>query len=141
MRVVFDTSVLVAAVRSRDGASFALAKSIPSDRFEICLSVALYLEWQDVLTRPEHIAPGRTVDEALEFVRFLGAKAWLQPIYFLWRPYLPDPGDDMILELALAAGCNYVVTHNVRHFAGAEKLGIEPVTPGEFMRLLKLEVK
>jgi predicted nucleic acid-binding protein len=58
MRVVFDTSVLVAATHSRDGASFALVNSIPSDRFEICLSVALYLEWQDVLTRPEHIAPG-----------------------------------------------------------------------------------
>lgn len=140
MRVVFDTSVLVAAARSRDGASFELVSSIPSDRFEICLSVALYLEWQDVLTRPEHLAPGRTAEEALEFVRFLGAAAWLQPIYFLWRPYLRDPGDDMILELALAAGCRYIVTHNVRHFAGSEKLGIEPVTPGELMRLLKQDV-
>ena|SRR5829696_4490768 len=137
MRVVFDTSVLVAAARSRDGASFALVSSIPSDRFEICLSVALFLEWQDVLTRPEHVAPGRTIDEAREFVRFLGSAARLQPIYFLWRPYLPDPGDDMILELALAAGCRHVVTHNVRHFAGSESLGIAAVTPGEFMRLLK----
>ena len=141
MRVVFDTSVLVAAVRSRDGASFALVSSIPSDRFEICSSVALYLEWQDVLTRPEHVTQGRTVDDALKFVRFLGDKAWLQPIYFLWRPYLPDPGDDMILELAMAAGCQYIVTHNVRHFAGAEKLGINPLTPGAFIRLLKEEVK
>ena len=48
MRVVFDTSVLVAAVRSRRGASFALVNSIPSIDFEICLSVALYTEWQDV---------------------------------------------------------------------------------------------
>src|ERR1051326_3953031 len=106
MRVVFDTSVLVAA-RSRDGASFVLVNSIPSDRFEICLSVALFLEWQDVLIRPEHLVPGRTADEALEFVRFLGSVARLQPIYFLWGPYLPDPGDDMILELALGAGCRY----------------------------------
>jgi predicted nucleic acid-binding protein len=141
MRVVFDTSVLVAAARSRDGASFALVHSIPSDRFEICLSVALYLEWQDALTRPEHLAPGRTDEEAMEFVRFLGSAARLQPIYFLWRPYLPDPGDDMILELALAAGCRYIVTHNVRHFAGCQKLGIEAVTPGEFMKLLKEDVK
>jgi putative PIN family toxin of toxin-antitoxin system len=140
MRVVFDTSVLVAATRSRDGASFALVNSIPSQRFEICLSVALYLEWQDVLTRPEHLAPGRTAEEALEFVRYLGSVAWLQPIYFLWRPYLLDPEDDMILELAFAAGCRHIVTHNVRHFAGCEKLGIKPVTPGELMELLKQDV-
>jgi putative PIN family toxin of toxin-antitoxin system len=140
MRVVFDTSVLVAAARSRDGASFSLVSSIPSNRFEICLSVALYLEWQEVLTRPEHLTPGRTADEALEFVRYLGSVAWLQPIYFLWRPYLPDPGDDMILELALAARCRYIVTHNLRHFAGCEKLGIEAVSPGEFVRLLKQDV-
>jgi len=74
-------------------------------------------------------------------VRYLGSVAWLQPIYFLWRPYLSDTGDDMILELALAASCRYIVTHNVRHSAGCEKLGIEPVTPGEFVRLLKKDVK
>jgi predicted nucleic acid-binding protein len=136
-----DTSVLVAAARSRRGASFALVSSIPSDRFEICLSVALFLEWQDVLTRPEHLTPGRSAKEALEFVRYLGSVARLQPIYFLWRPYLPDPGDDMILELALAAGCRYIVTHNVRHFAACEKLGIEAITPGELVRLLNEEAK
>jgi len=140
-RVVFDTSVLVAATRSRSGASFTLVQSIPSQQFEICLSVALYLEWQDVLTRPEHLLPGLTVADVLEFVRFLGSVARLQPIYFLWRPYLPDPADDMILELALAAGCRYIVTHNVRHFAGSDKLGIEPITPGAFMKLLKEDMK
>lgn len=70
-------------------------------------------------------------------MRYFGSVALLQPIYFLWRPYLPDPGDDMILELAFAAGCRYIVTHNVRHFVGCDKLGIEPITPGELMRLLK----
>jgi hypothetical protein len=87
------------------------------------------------------LAPERTADEALEFVRYLGSVARLQPIYFLWRPYLSDPGDDMILELALAARCQYIVTHIVRHFAGCEKLGIEAVTPGEFLRLLNEDVK
>jgi predicted nucleic acid-binding protein len=58
MRVVFDTSVLVAAARSRRGASFALVSVIPSPHFEICLSIGLYAEWQDALTRPEHLPPG-----------------------------------------------------------------------------------
>ena len=73
MRVVFDTSVLVAAARSRDGASFALVTSIPSPRFQICLSVGLYTEWQDVLSRPEHLPPGQNSADALRTLRFLAS--------------------------------------------------------------------
>jgi len=60
MRVVMDTSVLVAAMRSRRGASFKLVSSIPSPDFQICLSIGLYTEWQEVLTRPENLPPGQT---------------------------------------------------------------------------------
>lgn len=137
MRVVFDTSVLVAATRSRNGASFALVRSIPCRQFQVCLSVGLYYEWQDVLTRPEHLPPGQTADDALAFLRYLCGQAWLQEIFYFWRPFLVDPGDDMILELAFAADCRYVVTHNVRHFAGCEKLGIEAITPRDFLALLR----
>jgi len=96
MRVVFDTSVLVAAVRSRQGASFALISSIPSEEFELCLSIGLYLEWQAVLTRKENLPPGRNEDDALSFLRYLASHAHLQEIHFLWRPHLPDADDDMI---------------------------------------------
>ncbi len=137
MRVAFDSSVLFAAARSRDGASFALIRSIPSERFQICLSVGLYAEWQDVLTRAEHLPPGRTADDALAFLRYLAGQAWLQDIFFLWRPFLPDPDDDMIVELAFAARCRYIVTHNVRDFRGCEQLGIEAVTPREFLKIIK----
>jgi|SRR5882672_2957813 len=89
VRVTFDTSVLVAASRSRTGASFALVSAIPSPDFQICLSVGLYAEWQDALTRPEHMPPGLTADDALGFVRYLAGHAWLQEIYFHWRPFLP----------------------------------------------------
>jgi predicted nucleic acid-binding protein len=136
MRVAFDTSVLVAAVRSRRGASFALISAIPSPDFEICLSVGLYAEWQDALTRPEHLPPGQTVDDALGFLRFLAGRAWLQDIFFLWRPFLPDPDDDMILELAFAANCRYIVTHNLRDFRGCDKLGIKAVTPRDFLKII-----
>jgi predicted nucleic acid-binding protein len=80
MRVVFDTSVLVAAARSRQGASFALVSSIPSSDFEICLSTALYTEWQDVLTRPEHLPASQTAEDALGFLRFLASQARLQEV-------------------------------------------------------------
>jgi predicted nucleic acid-binding protein len=137
MRVTFDTSVLVAAARSRLGASFALISAIPSSDFQICLSIGLYAEWQDVLTRPEHLPQGQTAENALAFLRYLAGQAWLQDIFFLWRPFLPDPDDDMILELAFAANCRYIVTHNLRDFRGCDQLGIEAITPGEFLKRLK----
>jgi predicted nucleic acid-binding protein len=65
----------------------------------------------------------------------------LQDISFLWRPFLADPNDDMIVELAFAAGCDYIVTHNVRDFRGCERLGINAVTPGGFMKIIKESVK
>jgi predicted nucleic acid-binding protein len=136
MRVTFDTSVLVAAAHSRRGASFALVSSIPSPRFQICLSIGLYAEWQDALTRPEHLPPGQTPADALAFLRYLAGQAWLQDIFYLWRPFLPDPDDDMILELAFAANCRYIVTHNVRDFAGCEQLGVAAVTPRDFLKTI-----
>ncbi len=141
MRVVFDSSVLVAAVRSRGGASFALVNSIPSAKFEICLSIGLYSEWQDVLTRPEHRPPGQTAADMIAFTRFLAGQAWHQDVFFLWRPFLNDPDDDMIIELALAARSPYIVTHNLRDFTGCEQLGIEAITPGDFLKLVTGQTK
>ena len=96
----------------------------------------LYTEWQDVLTRLEHLPPGLSAHDALAALRALAAHAHLQEIYYLWRPFLSDPDDDMVLELAFAAGCRYIVTHNSRDFAGAPQLGIEILLPGEFLRLV-----
>ena len=138
-RVVFDTSVLVAAARSRLGASFALISSIPSTRFQLSLSVGLYTEWQSVLTRPENLPPGTTADDARGFLRYLASQSHLQEIHFLWRPFLPDPDDDMVLELAFAAGCRQLVTHNTRDFRRAEQLGVTAVAPAEFLRQMRMK--
>jgi predicted nucleic acid-binding protein len=134
---VFDTSVLVAAARSRLGASFALVSSIPASEFQLCLSVGLYGEWQQVLTRPEHLPPGETAEDARRFLRFLAGYAHLQEIHFLWRPFLKDEDDDMVLELAFAAGCRYIVTHNVKDFSGSEQLGARALPPREFLSLIR----
>jgi putative PIN family toxin of toxin-antitoxin system len=137
MRVVFDTSVLVAAARSRQGASFALISSIPSPIFQPCLSVGLYTEWREVLLRPENIPPGQTSEDVFRFLRYLASESHLQEIHFLWRPFLPDADDDMLLELAFAARCSYIVTHNVKDFHGAEQLGVAAVPPRDFLRLIR----
>jgi predicted nucleic acid-binding protein len=137
MRVVLDTSVLVAVARSRQGASFALVSSIPAPEFQPCLSVGLYAEWQDVLTRPENLPPGRTPEDALGFVRYLASQSHLQEIHFLWRPLLADADDDMVLELAVAAGCRHIITHNVKDFHGSERLGVTALTPRQFLDLIR----
>ena len=137
MRVVLDTNVLVAAARSRQGASFALVSSIPSPQFQPCLSVGLYGEWQDVLSRPENLPPGRTAEDALAFVRYLAGQSHLQEIHYLWRPFLADADDDMVLELAFAAGCRHIITHNVRDYIGSETLGVTALSPHEFLDLIR----
>ena len=137
MRVVLDTSVLVAAVRSRLGASFALVSSIPSPDFQLCLSIGLYTEWQEVLTRPENLPPGQTAEDALRFLRYLASQSQVQEIHFLWRPFLADPDDDLVLELAFAANSRYIITHNVKDFHGSEQLGITALSPRDFLRLLR----
>jgi predicted nucleic acid-binding protein len=115
MKVVFDTNVMVAAARSRQGASFAL----------------------EVLTRPEHLPPGLTPGDVLRYVRYLASTAHLQEIHFLWRPFLADPDDDMVLELAVAAGCRYLVTHNVKDFRGSERLGVIALVPRDFLNQMQ----
>jgi putative PIN family toxin of toxin-antitoxin system len=134
--VVFDTNVLVAAARSRQGASYALVSSIPAPEFQICLSVGLYMEWQEVLSRSENLPPGSTAADVQNFLRYLASQAHLQSIHFLWRPFLADADDDMVLELAFAAGCGHIVTHNVKHFQNAAPLGISAVTPRDFLKLI-----
>ena len=137
MRVVLDTNVLVAAARSRRGASFALVSSIPAPEFQPCLSVGLYAEWQDALTRPENLPAGLGPEDALGFVRYLAGEAYLQEIHFLWRPLLADADDDMVLELAFAAGCQYIITHNVADFRGSQQLGVAAITPRDFLKIIR----
>jgi putative PIN family toxin of toxin-antitoxin system len=136
-KIVIDTSVLVSALRSRNGASFQLVSLLPHEGIQICLSVALYTEWQSVLTRSEHLPPGATVENALGFTRYLASIAHLQDVYFLWRPFLRDPDDDMVLECAVASGANTIVTHNIKDFARTPSLGVKALTPGQFLQHFK----
>lgn len=137
MRIVLDTSVLVAATRSRNGASFQIVSMLPSPKLEIALTIAVYTEWQAVLTRPEHLPPGATPDMALGFLRYLASIAHLQDVHFLWRPFLRDPDDDMVLECAVASGSEFIVTHNVKDFRRVAELNVQAITPADFLKLLR----
>lgn len=131
-RIVLDTNVLVAALRSRRGASFRLLSLLGEDRFVVSVSVALVLEYEDALLRTVAEGP-LTEDEVADVLDYLCAVAWKQEVFFLWRPFLRDPKDDLVLEVAVAAGCNRIVTFNRRDFRGCEQFGIQAVTPREFL--------
>lgn len=137
MRVVLDTNILVSALRSNRGASYALITQLPSDQFQVVLSIPLYIEYQDVLTRPEHMSGASTAEEILAFLRYICSIAHRQQIFFLWRPWLADPKDDMVLEAAVASRSHYIITHNLKDFRGIEEhFGITPITPGKFLYIL-----
>ena len=93
----------------------------------------LYLEYLDVLTRPEHWPAGLTEQQIYGAVRYLTAQAHLQEVYFHWRPFLPDIKDDMVLELAVAARAIRIITFNLKGFRGSEVFGIEAFKPRDFL--------
>jgi len=132
MRVVLDSSVLVAALRSRQGASFRLLELLRDERFEIAVSVPLVLEYETVLVR-HAVELGLSRDAAVGVVDYLCVVAHRQDIHFLWRPSLPDPQDEFVLELAVAANCEAIITHNVRDFVGAKKFKLLVLTPSAFL--------
>ena len=133
MRIVLDTNILVAAFRSKRGASNALLSKVGTSIFEIALSVPLMFEYEDVLARPEFAFDPMQVDAVLDYLAAVGVE---QQIHFLWRPFLKDPKDDMVLELALNAKCSHVVTFNIKDFKGSQQFGIEAIAPKDFLALL-----
>ena len=133
--VVLDTNVLEAALRSRRGASFAVLSLVGTGRFEIAVSVPLVLEYEEVLLR-HATETARTEASVRDLLDYLCAVGKRQQIFFRWRPELLDPSDDMLLELAVAAGCAVIVTHNRRHFRGVDRFGIRVLSPAAFLREL-----
>lgn len=133
MRVVIDTNVFVSALLSSRGASFRVLSLIGKGHFALGLSVPLVLEYEDAANRvlAQTSLTEVDLDNILDYVCQVGEQ---HAIYYLWRPYLSDPRDDMVLELAVAAECDVIVTFNGKDFVGIDRFGIETVTPQEFLR-------
>ena len=130
--VVLDTNVVVSALRSQRGASFQVLTAVGGESFDIAISVPIVLEYEAALVAQR--VPGiteRDVRIALDYLCEVGLE---QQVFFLWRPTLRDPNDDMVLELAVAAGCSAIVTYNIRDFRGTERFGIEVWSPADLLR-------
>tara|TARA_Y100001933_G_scaffold225026_1_gene238011 strand:+ start:170 stop:571 length:402 start_codon:yes stop_codon:yes gene_type:complete len=127
VRAVLDTNVVYSGLRSRSGASFKVLESLLDTKFEPCVSVPLVLEYQQTLIEKQSdlALSVSEIESVLDYLCLVGHK---QKVFYLWRPFLRDPRDDMVLELAVAAECEYIVTYNARDFRGAERFDISIVS-------------
>ena len=138
MRFVLDTNVVVAAFRSRRGASNALLRYAEAGGVRVLCSTALFLEYEAVLGRREiRAATGHSPADVRAVMNALAAVAEPVDLRLRTRPLLRDPDDEMVLETAANGNADAIVTHNVKDFLPAEGLGIEVVTPGAIVRRLR----
>jgi predicted nucleic acid-binding protein len=134
--LILDTSVLIAALRSSSGASHALLRLVGQGQFSIGVTTALVLEYEAVATRTLE-AMSLTAEDLRALLDYLCQIGRRAAVRFRVRPSLPDPGDELVLEAAIACGAEWIVTHNVRHLAeGAGRFGVEVLTPSEALRRL-----
>ena len=133
MQIVIDTNVFVSALRSRHGTSYKLFMLLGRGKFEINISVPLILEYEDAAKRllGEITLSEEDINTIIDYICAVGKH---QEIFYLWRPVLRDPKDEMLLELAVAGGCDYIVTYNTADFVGVKQFGIEVIKPPEFLK-------
>ncbi len=135
-KIVLDTNVLFAGLYSSKGASFKLLLAIEEERLKIVLSTALLFEYEEILKRNKKVL-GLSIREVEGILNTLCLQSEHQKIFFLWRPRLPDPKDDHILELAIAADVKQIVTYNVKDFKGSDLFGINVLTPKKLMEKIQ----
>ena len=131
-QIVMDTNLVIVALRSQRGASFQLLSLVGSGTFEANMSVPLVLEYEEVLQRELSVLT-LAVDDVDDLLDYLCMVANRHQIHFLWWPLLKDPKDDMVLELAVVADCDYIVTYNQRDFQGAETFGVKVIEPVQLL--------
>lgn len=131
-KIVIDTNVMVAALKSNRGASYKLLSIIDQGKFQISISVSLIFEYEDVLKREDlNIDLGtEDIDNVLDYICKIADR---REIFYLWRPFLKDPKDDLILELAVESESDFIITYDKKDFEGIDKFGLQILTPGEFL--------
>ena len=134
-----DTDAVVAAMRSPRGASAALIMAADQERVTLMATVPLFIEYESVCQRPEHIlASGLSAREVGVFLDRMADLVEPANLWFLWRPQLRDPGDELVLEAAVNAQADALITFNRRDFLPSAALfNIPVVLPGEALRSLR----
>jgi putative PIN family toxin of toxin-antitoxin system len=140
MKIVLDTSVVVAGLRTRLGAGNAVLRLVAERRVSLLATPPLFLEYEDVLKRPEHrLAHGLTLLQVDDVLAELAALIEPVEVHFQWRPQTRDPNDEMVLEAAINGEADAIVTYNVADFAKAgERFAISVLRPAELLREVRL---
>ncbi len=132
-KIILDTNVLYAGLYSSSGASYQILRAIEEEKIQIVTSTTLIFEYEDILKRKRSDL-GFTDQEIEAILDNLCDLSDFQKIYFLWRPYLKDPKDDHVLEVAVASQTKIIVTHNIKNFQNIDKFGIDVVRPKDFLK-------
>jgi putative PIN family toxin of toxin-antitoxin system len=141
LRIVLDMSVVVAGLRTRSGAGNAVLRLIAARRLVPLATPPLFLEYEEVLKRPEHrLAHGLALEAVDEFLAELAALIEPAEVRFLWRPQLRDPNDEMVLEAAINGQADALVTYNIADFGVAgERFTIPIIHPADLLKKVRNE--
>jgi len=132
-KVVIDTNIVISAMLSSRGAAFKLISLIGKQHFDYAMSVPLMIEYEEVLKREDSkiVISQEAIDNILDRLCY---HADLREIFYLWRPVLNDPKDDLVLELAVESNCNSIITYNLKDFKNIKKFGLTAITPKIFLQ-------
>ncbi len=137
MKIVIDTNVVLSALFSNKGASHKLLVWLFENKKKYnVVSNTLLTEFEDVLTREKNLKQYNNLEkeDVLAFIDDICLISYHQSIYFLWRPFLTDSNDDMVLEVAVNANVGAIITFNPKDFKGVKKsFGIDIFTPKEYL--------
>lgn len=139
MRAVMDTNILVAAFRSRSGASYELLRLLRASQWTLVLSNTVLGEYHEILHREADVLH-LTHAEADDYLDALCELAEQRTLTSEWQPAAADPDDEPLVQLAREAGVLYLVTHNVRDVRGAAQFGVQVLRPAEFLTLIRKAV-
>lgn len=132
IQIVLDTNIIFAGLYSAFGASFQVLRAVTTEKVESVLSVALLFEYEDVLKRNSRKL-GLTHGDIDAFLDNMCSLSSFQKIHYLWQPFLPDPKDDHVLELAVASQVNKIATFNVKDFKHVDEFGVEIISPKQLL--------
>ena len=136
MRIVFDTNVLVAGLRSRQGASRVLLEEVLKEKLTMLATPAIFMEYESVLTRPEHLqAIGGSQKDIVTILDALASVIEPVSVSYLWRPQLKDPSDEMVLEAAVNGHADWLLTFNLKHFGNVpSRFNMRLATPSAVLK-------
>jgi len=132
IQTILDTNIIFAGLYSAFGASFQVLRAVKAGKIQPVLSVALLFEYEDVLKRNSRKL-GLTHWDIDAFLDNMCNLSSFQKIHYLWRPFLPDPKDDHVLELAVASQVKRITTFNVKDFKNVDKFGVTIFSPKQLL--------